>query len=99
MIISEKPLLVFVDYLQILSADSSDSSQNDRKTKTDVAVTTLKRLASQIGMPVFTVSSVGRDKYNQKATTAAFKESGDTEYTGGVLIGWGGMVSLMKKTR
>ena len=42
MIISEKPLLVFVDYLQILSADSSDSSQNDRKTKTDVAVTTLK---------------------------------------------------------
>ena len=81
-------VVVFVDYLQILKADQDDRSQTDRKTKTDVAVTTLKALASQIGMPVLTVSSISRSNYNGKITTASFKESGDTEYTGGILIGW-----------
>lgn len=77
------PVVVFVDYLQILRDDS-----NDRKTKMDNIVTTLKSLASQIGMPVFALSSIGRQNYNGKINTASFKESGDTEYTGGVLIGW-----------
>lgn len=83
-----KPVVVFVDYLQIIKADSEDRTQSDRKTKTDVSVTTLKTLASQIGMPVVTISSISRSNYQGKIGTAAFKESGDTEYTGGVLIGW-----------
>lgn len=85
---SGKPVVVFVDYLQIIRADPEDRSQSDRKTKTDVAVTTLKSLASQIGMPVVTISSISRSNYNGRISSAAFKESGDTEYTGGVLIGW-----------
>lgn len=85
---SEKPVVVFIDYMQIIKADPDDRTQSDRKTKTDVVVTTLKTLASQIGMPVVTISSIGRTSYNGKISTASFKESGDTEYTGGVLIGW-----------
>ena len=85
---SGKPVAVFVDYLQIVKADPEDRAQSDRKTKTDVTVTTLKTLASQIGMPVVTISSISRGVYSSKVGTAAFKESGDTEYTGGVLIGW-----------
>lgn len=85
---SGKPVAVFVDYLQIIKADPEDRTQSDRKTKTDVSVTTLKTLASQIGMPVVTISSISRSNYQGKIGTAAFKESGDTEYTGGVLIGW-----------
>ena len=84
----EVPLVVFVDYLQIIKADPDDRSQSDRKTKMDSIVTTLKTLASQVGMPVFTVSSIGRSSYKGKVSTSAFKESGDTEYTGGVLLGW-----------
>lgn len=80
--------VVFVDYLQLLKADPNDRSQTDRKTKVDTSVTILKTLASQIGMPVFVVSSIGRTSYNGRVSSAAFKESGDTEYTGGVLIGW-----------
>lgn len=83
-----KPVVVFVDYLQILRPDKNDSSQNDRKNKLDIAVTTLKALASQVGMPVVTVSSVSRANYGGRISTASFKESGDVEYTGGVLIGW-----------
>lgn len=83
-----KTIAVFVDYLQIIKADPSDRTQTDRKSKTDTVVTTLKTLASQIGMPVVTISSVSRSNYNGKISTSSFKESGDTEYTGGILLGW-----------
>ena len=85
---SNEPVVVFVDYLQLIRAESDDRSQADRKTKTDVSVTTLKCLASQIGLPVITISSISRSSYNGKISSSAFKESGDTEYTGGVLLGW-----------
>ncbi len=81
-------LVVFVDYLQILRADSDDRSQSDRKTKNDVAARTLKVLASQIGMPVITCSSVPNNARGKKMSIASPKESGDIAYTGGVLIGW-----------
>lgn len=82
-----KPV-VFVDYLQLLKADPNDRSQTDRKTKIDTSVKVLKTLASQEGMPVFTISSISRVAYNGRVSSASFKESGDTEYTGGVLLGW-----------
>lgn len=83
-----KQIVVFIDYLQIIKADPNDRTQSDRKTKMDVCVTTLKTLASQIGMPVVTISSIGRNNYGDKINTASYKESGDLEYTGGVLLGW-----------
>ncbi len=81
-------IVIFVDYLQLCRADTDDRSQIDRKNKIDEAVKTLKVLASQVGMPVITASSVSRCKYGEKISTSSFKESGDTEYTGGILIGW-----------
>ena len=83
-----REVVVFVDYLQIINADPEDRTQSDRKTKADVAVKTLKVLASQIGMPVFTASSIGRSSYGGRVGTGASKESGDTEYTTGILVGW-----------
>lgn len=81
-------LAVFVDYLQIIKPDPEDRSQSDRKTKTDIVVTTLKTLASQVGMPVITISSVGRAGYGSTISSASMKESGDLEFTAGVLLGW-----------
>lgn len=84
----EQQMVVFVDYMQYIKADPGDHSQSDRKTKIDRSVEALKALSSQIDVPVFAASSVGRMSYGQKVSTSSFKESGDTEYTGGVLIGW-----------
>ena len=84
----DKPIVVFVDYMQLTKGDPDDRSQSDRKGKIDAIVTTLKVLASQVGMPVLTMSSVARTSYGSKIGTDSFKESGDTEYTGGVLFGW-----------
>jgi len=83
---TQKTPVVFVDYLQIVHPDPDEGP--DRKTRMDTIVTTLKGLASQVGMPVFAISSVGRMQYGQRVSKASFKESGDTEYTGGVLCGW-----------
>ena len=84
----DKPIVVFVDYMQLTKGDPDDRSQSDRKGRIDAIVTTLKVLASQVGMPVLTMSSVARTSYGSKIGTDSFKESGDTEYTGGVLWGW-----------
>ena len=83
-----KPPVVMIDYLQIIRPDPEDRTQADRKTKMDTTVTALKALASQVGMPVVTISSIGRTKYRHKVSKESFKESGDIEYTGGVLLGW-----------
>ena len=39
-------------------------------------------------MPVVTVSSIGRTSYSGRIRLASMKESGDTEYTAGVVLGW-----------
>lgn len=83
----DRQVVVFIDYLQLISSDPAKHIQ-DRKSKTDDAVFKLKCLASQIGMPVFTASSINRSSYKGLVTANAFKESGDIEYTGGILIGW-----------
>lgn len=82
---SGKKVVVFVDYLQLIK---SDSTSTDRKNKVDDAVMKLKGLALEQRIPVFLISSVGRSNYSGKVQTSSYKESGDTEYTGGVLIGW-----------
>lgn len=83
----DREVVVFLDYLQLISTDTTQKFQ-DRKSKVDEAVFTLKCLASQIGMPVFTASSIGRTAYNGMVSVSSFKESGDIEYTGGILLGW-----------
>ena len=84
----DRPLIIFIDYLQLLKADSSDRLQSDRKGKTDAAVYALKQLAMQFHVPVFAASSVSRAGYGKRIDTSSSKESGDTEFTTGVLLGW-----------
>ena len=81
-------VVVFVDSLQMIKADPEDYSQSDRKTKTDATITTLKNLAAQVGVPVLTSSSVSRNNYGREIAISSFKESGEIEYAGGVLLGW-----------
>lgn len=76
--------VVFVDYLQMLRAGKQDGS--DRKTKVDNAVGILKTLSNKT--PVFTLASVNRASYGERVEAKSFKESGDIEYTGGLLIGY-----------
>ncbi len=81
-------VVVFVDYMQLIKADPGDRTQADRKTKMDIIAATLKTLASQIGMPVITISSISRKAYGGRVGESDLKESGDLEYTGGILLGW-----------
>lgn len=70
---TRKPVVVFIDYLQLLKADPKDPSQTDRKTKIDRSAVILKTLASQIGMPVVTISSISRNNYNEKSILLLLK--------------------------
>jgi replicative DNA helicase len=81
-------IAVFIDYLQLLDADKSDSMQRDNMTVVSKACKILKALASQYGATVFAISSMANDKKNKGVTDASFKYSGDIGYTGGVLLGW-----------
>lgn len=81
-----KPV-VFVDYLQMIAGDPNDRTQADRKSKTDAAIRTLKQISIKYKVPVFGISSLNRIGYGKRVTSASFKESGDLEYTAGVLLG------------
>lgn len=83
-----KQMVVFIDYLQLLSADKNDRSQRDMMGIISAAVKTLKALASQNGITVFLISSMANDRKGQRVNDASFKYSGDIGYTGGVLLGW-----------
>jgi replicative DNA helicase len=77
------PLVVYVDYLQILRGEDAD-----RKNRLDASVLALKSLASSLHVPVITCSSVNRVSYGSRVSAAAYKESGEIEYTADVLLGW-----------
>lgn len=78
--------IVFVDYLQMIKADESDKTQQiSIKAKVDNAIRALKKLSANT--PVWVVSSVNRASYEKRIDLAAFKESGDIEYTAGVVLG------------
>lgn len=79
--------VVFIDYLQLIDPDRSDHAQIDKRNTISTAVTTFKGLASQIGMPVLLISSVNRQGYGKSVALDSYKESGEIEYTGGVVIG------------
>lgn len=85
----QKPVIVFVDYLQEIRPDPKSPAQlEDRKTRVDVAVTALKSLSARNNIPVVVASSVSRAQYGRGVSSRSCKESGDVEYTAGVLLGW-----------
>ncbi len=80
-----KPV-VFVDYLQILTAANVYSTKNERQI-VDENIARLWLLAKEQNIPVFVISSVNRDSYNKPISFAAFKESGAIEFTADVVLG------------
>lgn len=82
-ITGRKPV-VFVDYLQIIRAAGNGMTD---KQKIDNDVSTLKRAAVKHNVPIVVISSFNRDNYQNKASFAAFKESGSIEYSVDVCIG------------
>lgn len=82
----EKPV-VFVDYLQILTAPGEDLKRATDKQITDANVTELKQISRDFNIPIFAISSLNRASYKEAISMEAFKESGSIEYSSDVLIG------------
>ena len=62
-----------IDYLQILK--TVDNLMGD-----------IKRLSTELNIPILVLSSFGRQSYNQRATMESFKESGGIEYGADCLL-------------
>jgi hypothetical protein len=73
--------VVFVDYLQELEP-GADQRRGDEREQLSTMARALLRLARRHEVPLVIISSVARDKYDaERPTLAAFKGSGDIEYT------------------
>jgi len=73
--------VVIVDYLQDLQPGGEQHRRDEREQLSTIA-RALLRLARRHDVPLFIISSVARDKYDsEQPTIAAFKGSGDIEYT------------------
>lgn len=81
-----KNLVVFIDYLQILSAPSGFERFTDKQI-VDHNVTALKQLSRDFDIPIVVVSSLNRQNYFEEINMTSFKESGAIEYSSDVLIG------------
>lgn len=79
----DRRIMVVVDYLQYLKPECLSATD---KQSTDAAIRILKGLSST--MPVIAASSYSRKNYGGGSSTESYKESGNIEYTGGILIGW-----------
>lgn len=83
-----KPV-VFVDYLQILSACASTRGTAD-KQRNDENINVLSSLSNKYDMAVFVISSLNRESYRnaQKSIQLdSFKETGGIEYSASVILG------------
>lgn len=78
--------VVIVDYLQLLQHPDKYINGND-KLRTDVNITTLKRLSRDYKIPLILISSLNRMSYQSPISFEAFKESGAIEYSSDVVIG------------
>lgn len=80
--------VVFVDYLQILTADSDGRALSDKQA-VDNSINELSSLAHQSDnpVPVVLISSVSRRGYNKESDIASLKESGGIEYSADVILG------------
>ena len=75
---------VFIDYLQIIAPAEKNS---DIKQILDFNVSELKRIARKYFIPIFAISAVNRQSYDDKMEMTAFKSSGGIEYGADYLFG------------
>lgn len=82
----KKPVL-FIDYIQMLLPNISNATLSDRKARIDNTVRLLKKMSMDLEIPILAISSLNRVGYGKKVGLSSFKESGDLEYTSGILLG------------
>lgn len=78
--------VVILDYLQLLQHPDKYINSND-KLRTDVIMTTMKRISRDLKIPIILISSLNRMSYNNEVTFSSFKESGAIEFSSDVVIG------------
>ena len=74
----ERPPVIFVDYLQLLS---DTRARADARQTADQAAFALKQLSRELKTPVFVVSSTARNHYYETDPEGFGKESGGIEYS------------------
>lgn len=71
-----KDPVIIIDYAQVMPAPSL----NDKRAEVEYLVSELRRIARDLQVHVFAISSMSRSEYKRK-TMSGFKETGSIEYT------------------
>ena len=79
--------VVIIDYLQLLQYKEDKYINGNDKLRTDINITSLKRLSRQYKIPIIAISSFNRTNYNKESNLSSFKESGGIEYSSDIIIG------------
>ena len=79
----QRPLVV-IDYFQIMRPHTNTTQEYD---VLKCAATTLKELARELKLHILVISSFNRNNYDLKANYAAFKGTGELEYSADNVIG------------
>ena len=82
--VKEYPVVI-IDYLQLLQHEDRYINSND-KLRTDVNITSLKRVSRDFKIPIIVISSFNRTGYDKEVSYSSFKESGGIEYSSDVII-------------
>lgn len=78
--------IVIIDYLQAVQPDKDEKSYS-KKDDMDKVIIELKKISSDLSLPIIAVSSVNRANYLTPVDFESIKESGGIEYTADVI--WG----------
>lgn len=81
-----RPLMVVVDYLQILAPREAAMKANDKQIVDD-NVRELCKIRDQQHAIILLISALNRTSYNRAITLESFKESGSIEYSADVILG------------
>lgn len=80
------PLMVVVDYLQILAPRGEALHLSDKQIVDD-NVRELCKIRDQMGVIILLISALNRISYNRPITLESFKESGSIEYSADAILG------------
>ena len=81
-----RPLMVVVDYLQILAPRDTALKASDKQIVDD-NVRELCKIRDQQQVIILLISALNRISYNRAITMESFKESGSIEYSADVILG------------
>ena len=83
---TKKHPVVIIDYLQLIQHEDKYINSND-KLRTDINISSLKRLSRKHKIPIIAISSFNRTNYGKESNLSSFKESGGIEYSSDIIIG------------